>query len=101
MDDPKILINGINAATGEYLTPPLSPEDVSRLAQGEPIDPNLLADQKAKLWRETESHLAPVEGVDANDLGEAGWGVVFAHDADPAIREALKELLEYRRGQAG
>src|SRR4051812_15991522 len=80
MDDSEILINGINAATGEYLIPPLSPEDVSRIAQGEPIDRNLLADQKAKLWRETEAHLAPVEGIDANELGEAGWGVIFAHN---------------------
>lgn len=101
MDNSEIMINGINAATGGYLIPPLSPEDVSRIAQDEPIDPSLLADQKAKLWRETEAHLAPVEGGDANDLGEAGWGVVFAHNADPAVRDALKELLEFRRAQAG
>jgi hypothetical protein len=61
----------------------------------------LLADQKAKMWRETESHLAPMEGIDANDLSQAGWGVVFCHNADPAIREALKELLDFRKGQAG
>jgi len=101
MDDSEILINGIDAATGQYLTPPLSPEAVSRLAQGEPIDPNLLADQKAKLWRETEQHFAPMEGIDANDLSQAGWGVIFAHDADPAVREALTELLEFRKRQAG
>jgi hypothetical protein len=61
----------------------------------------LLADQKAKMWRETESHLAPMEGIDANDLSQAGSGVVFCHNADPAIREALKELLDFRKGQAG
>jgi hypothetical protein len=97
-----VVFNGIDATSGSYLLPPMSPEAVSRIARGQVLlDP---ADLKELRWwhhRATEAVFGPKEGVDPRNLAETGWGVIFAHDADPAIREALGELLDHRRDQAG
>lgn len=95
-----VVFNGIDATTGSYLLPPMSPQAVSQVARGQVIDP---ADLKELRWwhhRAAEAAFGPKEGIDPRSLAETGWGVIFAHDTDPAVREALGELLDHRRGQA-
>jgi hypothetical protein len=38
---------------------------------------------------------------DPNNLAETGWGVVFARDCDPSVRQALQPLLDLREQEAG
>jgi hypothetical protein len=95
-----LFFNGIDGASGSYLLPPLAPADVAAAAQGVRRDSEHTRDLKLRLQR-TEATLGPKEGIDPDDLAAAGWGVIFASDADPAIRAALHELLELRRRQAG
>src|SRR5687767_578037 len=107
--------NGVDGASGQYLTPSLTEHDLATLAQGKPltqpeapVNSSPRDEQEARhlnelAWRHrvaTEATFAPIEGVDPKNLAETGWGIVFAHDASPAILEALAPLLEHRRSQA-
>src|SRR5262245_7816365 len=96
--DP-LTFNGIDGATGSYLTP-LTTEQVAALAQGAPIETAHLEELECRYRRETEEKFGPIEGVDPKDLSSAGWGVVFAHDAPAALYDALRPLLEHRKTQA-
>jgi hypothetical protein len=101
MDSAEFLIfNGIDARTGGYLLPPLAPEQVSKLAQGERLEPAHLNELRWRFQQATQAHYGVKAGVDPFRLEEGGWGVIFAHDADPAVKEALAPLLELRRAQA-
>jgi hypothetical protein len=100
MNPDALLFNGVDGATGDYLTPPLPAGALSKIARGVPLDPAHLAELKARYRRDTEKTFAVIEGADPKDLAQAGWGVIFAHNADPGVKDALKELLEYRKAQA-
>lgn len=94
--------NGINGSNGDYLLPALTHEMLAKIARNEPLDRKHLEELRWLKRQKKSIKLDVPAGVDANDLAQSGWGVIFAHeDANaPAIREALKELLDHRREQA-
>ena len=102
MESNLFVFNGIDVETGGYLVPPMSGRDVARVALREKLDAEHL--RQLRWRRDSQAHStlgAPKAGVDANDLAQAGWGVIFGRDADEATREALRPLLEHRAAQAG
>ena len=94
--DKALCFNGINGATGEYGVRPMRGEDLASVIKGE-TPPENLGELNAK-------NISPFPIKPPNDptrLDEAGWAVIFAAGANPAIKAALSELLELRREQAG
>ncbi len=108
MGTNKLVFNGIDGATGGYLLPNLTPQDVGKLARGEKLDPQHV--KELERWHDLISprKLGPKEGVDRKNLAETGWGLIVAFDDDDqvvkrtaATLEALSPLLNLRRNQAG
>ena len=96
MEPETLFFNGINGATGEYLLPPLTAEDISKIACGEKFDPAHLSELKYRV----ESTHPSFDVADPKKLEETGWGVIFPKEVDPAIKVALQPLLDHRRKQA-
>lgn len=106
MENDSVVINGINGATGGYLLPPIAAQDLGRIALGEKWNKDHLDELE---WRkrqvEDEAHFALKSGLDAQNLSQAGWGVIFPAQWDQktqmSVHEAFSELLNHRRSQAG
>ncbi len=101
-EEPQELLtfNGLNGDSGEYDLPPMSGLELSKFIRGE-SPPENLNELRFRFQQATQKHLGVKEGVDPKKLDEAGWGVIFAHDADPAVKEALSNLLTHREKLAG
>ena len=95
--DEAWVFNGIDGATGGYLLPEMTPSQVSSLAQGGSLDLTAIDELKQRTFDLKNPH-AGVE-ADARDLAETGWGVVFAHDADPALQEPSRRCSPCARNR--
>lgn len=109
MSQEMLALNGVNAASGEYLESPMTTQEIAAVARGEttpapaekPKDDTHAEAMQEWLQFLSEDHLGPKEGVDPKKLSEAGWGIIFAHDTEPAVAEALTGLLKHRQEQVG
>ena len=66
--------------------------------EGKELNEKELDELKTWLHATTKDHLGLKEG-DPKDLTKSGWGVIFPENVDPAIPQALKELLDWRQEQ--
>lgn len=103
----ELVFNGIDATTGDYLVPPVDAATLAAAISREERSPE--QEQALKAWwkkyadtnPKKEGHYAAREGTDYKKLASAGWGVIFPFNVDPAVRKALKPLLDWRKEQSG
>jgi hypothetical protein len=93
-----LYFNGINGANGAYLLSPTLPSQFSKGLEGKELNEKELGELKTWLHATTKDHLGLKEG-DPKDLTKSGWGAIFPENVDPAIPQALKELLDWRQEQ--
>lgn len=101
--DRKIITNGISGVTGEYDVAPITVQDLARAIKGVPAAdtaPAHIVSRGQKLRQKSFARGLPW-GVEPDDLTRAGWGIVFHKDEVPAVRQALRPLIEHRRAQIG
>ncbi len=103
MAERNLYFNGLNGSTGRHAFPARPLEELARQIRagwaGTP-DTAWLRDVTDSVPRLSRGRRGLKEGPNPTDLSEAGWGIVFAGEADPAVREALQPLLAHRRSQA-
>jgi hypothetical protein len=97
----RLFANGLNGATGAYLLEPATPAELAEAALRETYQPDHLREMQYKFESATQTHYAPVGGLDAGNLAEVGWGVVLPAGADPKRLAPLRPLLDLRKQQAG
>lgn len=106
MDADELLVfNGINGATGDYLLQPVSQRALGQAALGTRWQDAEFRELEARHAQHSEKKYALRAGLDAQNLAQAGWGVIFPaaweEGVQQAVRAALWELLELRQAQAG
>ena len=101
MAGEKVVANGINGLTGEYLVPPLEPAAVAAWALEPPEDPAVQAQLSQLHTAMTEASFGLPFDVDPASVEHAGWAVVFSTEEGDEVKTALEPLIEHRRQRIG
>jgi hypothetical protein len=101
MSDDQLVLNGINGATGDYYTPPISQAGAAEFASGATQDADALNVLRNLAQQASQAHLGLPFDRDPKNLKEAGWCIVFHRAEDAAVKSALQPLIEHRQKQIG
>ena len=92
----KILLNGINPITGEYLVPPLDSASAVKAASAGRQPSGAVAAMHANSSKPTLGLPFPLH---PDKVEEAGWGIVFHAQEDATVKRAFDPLIEHRATQ--
>jgi hypothetical protein len=89
---------GISADTGLPLDP-IEPEMLKKIPSD--LTSGLVREDLQARAGGPGTSYGTIGEVDMQQLDQAGWGVIFAPQTDPKIREALQPLLDHRAAEVG
>jgi len=99
MDEEDLVIpTGIHGRTGQRFHEPVKIEDLARFLR-DVQSPLSKGEVEAAKKGVGENYALPF-GATAEELNSVGWGVVYAPNTPPAVREALQPLVEYRKSKS-
>jgi len=101
MNGDLLYFNGIDCASGDYYTQPLSIEQLSELILGRQKKPDNLSELQHKSNHGAAYGLPNRLAQHSSALDKVGWAVILPKDADEQLKRALKPLLDLRNEQAG
>jgi hypothetical protein len=100
IEQQTLILNGINAATGEPLLC-ATLEQIAAFACREQVPSGESEELRRQAASLRKDHLDTRFSIDPRNLAEAGWGVIFPEGREDELREVLAPLLALRRSQAG
>lgn len=96
-EDDLVVCNGIDGATGGYAVAPIPLGTLAGIARRQ-----MKLESGATRSGTTRSvDFDPSLMTAITDLGEMGWGVIFAKGVAPEVQSALRPLLARREAEAG
>lgn len=97
--DKKFHFNGINGATGAPLIAPMSAKElIEWIKAGDQHETKAVKDELRTIRETKAAKLGLIEGVEALDLKQARWGVVYAPGISQNVKDALHPLVAARDG---
>jgi hypothetical protein len=96
--DDILCLNGIDAATGGYLVPPLSMDQAAAIVRGDARPDKTTTSWLKRVWQTiSQPHLGLPHDVDPAVVAQAGWAIVFHEHESDAVKTALEPLIAHRR----
>lgn len=104
LHEERLHFNGLDGTTGAPLLQPVTPAELLAWIEGadtheaEAVKDTLRTIRTKRIEATRKGLLGVIEGIDALDVTQARWGVVYRPDTPAEVRQALKPLVDARQG---